>query len=475
MMRHRLTQSLTLTLVVCLVTAGFAPAVGATAESSPTGASDEQVTPRAASPADRVDVDGSAPSSNATTVTLLAYNDVQRRDDAAAGLPGPGTQNVTVVERGGVRVGYVGLADEGAMNGKTNDAIDRSGYEVRDFVTVGARKARMLERERDVDVVVALAHTGVPDAKALADASDAVDVVVVGDDEIRYPPRETSGTVVVEGVARAEYLGEIDLTVADGEVTSWEGRLIPVTESSERNETAATVVDGYRAEYGLDSNVTRSEVALDARFATNYHRESNYGNYVTDSMRRATGADVAVQNAGGIRSNAVYGPGNLTGGDVLSTLPFGNTIHVVRVNGTELRAALASQVVTLESETGQQFGEGISQQVSGVTFEWVPHASPGQPGGEIRDLTVNGEPADPNETYTVAAPDYIATGGAGYYPVVGEPRNRTGIYTATAVLNNMRAAESIARRSRAGRAASTPPSPRRAAVGTAGTARSPCA
>jgi 2',3'-cyclic-nucleotide 2'-phosphodiesterase (5'-nucleotidase family) len=326
-----------------------------------------------------------------------------------------GTEEYTVVERDGVRVGFLGVVDRGATYGKTNINFSAEGVTVEDYVNDSVATADYLTEEEDVDVVVVLAHTGIPDAQAIAEADDGdIDVIAVGDDEQYYPPNETSGTIITEAEARAEYLGEINLTVSDGEVTAWNGRLVDVRNSSvEKNETAVDIIEQYRGEVSLDSTVAYSEVALDSRFATNYHRESNYGNLITDAMRNASGADVAITNAGGIRSNSIYGPGNITGGDVFNTLPFANTLVTVELNGTELEQVLASQVVTLESETGQQFGEEISQQTSGVQFEWVPHED-APPEDRVRDLHVNGEPVRPDETYTVAVNSYIADGGSGY-------------------------------------------------------------
>ena len=333
-----------------------------------------------------------------------------------------GTREYEIVERDGVRVGYIGLVDEGATYGKTNVDFAEEGITLENFTRDGPDTAEYLKSERDVDVVVALAHTGVPEAEDLAEADEgAIDVIAAGDDEIYYPPRETSDTVITEGLARAQYLGELNLTVEDGDVTDWEGRLIQTNTSGvERNATASEIIRGYRANASLDENITTSTVPLDATFATNYHEESNYGNLVTDAMRAGGDADVAITNAGGIRSDAVYGPGNVTGGDVFSTLPFENTLVTVELTGAELKDALASQVVTLESETGSEFGEEISQQTSGVRFEWVPHEGVDE---QVRDVHVNANgpdetadwrPLDEDATYSVAVNSFMADGGSGY-------------------------------------------------------------
>ncbi|MFW5939745.1 MAG: bifunctional metallophosphatase/5'-nucleotidase [Halolamina sp.] len=329
-----------------------------------------------------------------------------------------GTESTQVVDRGGVSVGIIGLADEGATYGKTNIDFEAEGVTVEDFTETGPAEARRLRDEGDVDVVVALAHTGVPQAETLAeaDADDDIDVIVVGDDELEYPPEEVDGSIVSEAQARAAYLSEIELTVEDGEVTGWDGELIEVTEDVEKDPTASEIINDYRDE-GFDEVIAESETALDARFSPSYHRETGYGNLITDAMRERVDADVAITNAGGIRSDAVYGPGEITAGDVFNTLPFPNTVVSLELTGEELVETLESQIVTLESDTGQEFGEEVSQQVSGVRFEWVPHEDADE---QVRDVRVGGEPLDPEATYEVAVNDYMAGGGTGF-PLEDKP------------------------------------------------------
>ena len=375
---------------------------------------------------------------NASNYPWLAANVVNE----STGEPIAGTQAYEIVERDGVRVAFVGLAD-GAIKPKTAVDFEDSGVEVRDYREVGPSVARQLKEEQNVDVVVALAHIGVPDAKELAraDSGDNIDVIAVGDDEQYYPPAETSGSVITEAVARAEYVGELNLTVENGDVTSWNGRLVSTEGVPKDAEASATISEAR--EVGLNEVVARTGTPLDARFATNYHRESNYGNLITDAMRAESGAQVAITNAGGIRSNRVYGPGNLTVGDVSNVLPFANTLVTVELTGAELKETLASQLVTLESDTGQAFGEEISQQVSGVTFEWVPHEDV-PPGERIRDVRVGGEPLDPEQTYTVTVNSYMAGGGSGY-PLEDAPRvSETNKVLATVVVEYLQEQGTVA-------------------------------
>ena len=322
--------------------------------------------------------------------------------DTETGDPVSGTEPYTVVEQDGVKVDVVGLVDE-KIKSKTAVDFAEQGYELQDYNDVGSEYATKLKEEENVDVVVALGHFAVPVAKDLAANTEHVDVVLVGDDEIEYAPQETDGVVISEAEARAEFLGELNLTVENGEVTDWNGRLIPTTENVTKDENVSDIISTARGEQ-LSKVAGETETDLDARFASNYHDETALGNLVTDAARWQTGADVAVTNAGGIRSNAQYGTGDVTAGDVFSMLPFNNHLVTMELTGEQLETVLQSQVVTLQSETGQQYGAEAQLQVSGVTYEWL-----GQEADDnIRSLYVNGEPVDTDATYTVTVNSYMS-------------------------------------------------------------------
>ena len=379
--------------------------------------------------------DGFANASAASEFPWLAANLVNE----STGEPIRGANGTYVVERDGVRIGFVGLVDE-AIIGKTALDFDEAGIELRDFAAVGPERAEYLKEQRNVDVVVALAHIGVPESEELARADDgAIDLIVTGDDEVLHPPAETSGTTIVEAGSEATHLAETNLTLSNGEVTAVNGRLIEVTEGMPRNESVLGIIERAR-ETGLDRVVGRSTVELNATSEANYHRETALGNAITDAFRAETGANVAITNAGGIRTDEVYPPGNVTVGDATSILPFTNTLVTVRLNGSQLREVLASQVVTLSSEEGQQYGTEISQQVSGVRFEWVPHE-----GAEptIRDVYVNRAGPDEeanwtrlreDENYTVTVNSFMAGGGDGY-PLENATRvSESGVLYSTAFI-----------------------------------------
>ena len=100
-------------------------------------------------------------------------------------------------------------------------------------------------------------------------------------------------------------------------------------------------VEAYLArlseELGVEIGTTAVE--LDSRRRVVRSRETGIANLITDAMRIATGADVALINGGGIRADKVYPPGTvLTRRDLQSELPFGDKTVVLEVSGADLRA-----------------------------------------------------------------------------------------------------------------------------------------
>ena len=134
-------------------------------------------------------------------------------------------------------------------------------------------------------------------------------------------------------------------------------------------------------------------------------RETPFANYIADTMRASVDADVALTNGGGIRSSQVYEPGDITRRDIVAILPFMNTIVLVDVSGATILAALENGVSRVEH------GDGRFAHVSGMAYVWDPGADPGE---RIVEVTVDGEPLDEAETYTLATNDFLLAGGDGY-------------------------------------------------------------
>lgn len=121
------------------------------------------------------------------------------------------------------------------------------------------------------------------------------------------------------------------------------------------------------------------------------------GNLVTDAMRAAGGADVAVHNTLGLRGNIPAGP--VTDQIMTHILPFDNGLIVLHLKGADFIELLKDA-----------FASGKYLYPSGMTFEV-------DSGPRAVEVTVNagfGKVFSKDAVYRVAMPSYLAEKRAGY-------------------------------------------------------------
>ncbi|MEJ2037059.1 MAG: 5'-nucleotidase C-terminal domain-containing protein, partial [Maritimibacter sp.] len=211
-------------------------------------------------------------------------------------------------------------------------------------------------------------------------------------------------TAYVETSIDGEILSPIDLNVSidvkdDGSrKVSWEPafRFIDTATVTPDPETQK-MVDAFNAQLDTSLEVTigTSTTELDSRRNMVRSQETSMGNLITDAMRAAVGADIAITNGGGIRGDRTYDAGaTLTRRDVLTELPFGNVTVMTEIPGSQVLAALENGVSQVEN------GAGRFPQVSGMSFTYDPSADA---GSRVRDVMVGGEPLDLDKLYTSKA------------------------------------------------------------------------
>ena len=320
--------------------------------------------------------------------------------DRRSGAPFGGAERTRLVTLGGIAVGFFGvtLTDTAHTSSPGTDVVFHDPLPA-------ARAAVEDLRRRGARVVVALTHQPMADDRALA-AGAEVDLVLGGHEHEPLVAEERRALVIKPG-SDARYLVRIDLWLTR------EGRLVERTwtfqEVSARvpsDPALAALVEGYAAQTRqvLGTVVGRSTVPLEARSSRLRTSETNLGNFVADVMRERMGADVALQNGGGIRSEQVFPAGPITRGDVLAFLPFANVAVKLEMRGADLRQVLEQGLGDLERQGG-----GFLQ-VSGLTLSYDPSRPA---GGRVLAVKVAGAVLDEARTYVVATNDYSLRGGDG--------------------------------------------------------------
>lgn len=134
------------------------------------------------------------------------------------------------------------------------------------------------------------------------------------------------------------------------------------------------------------------------------------GTLIADAMLARVadqGVTIAIQNGGGVRASIDAGP--VTMGEVLTVLPFQNTLSTFEVTGAVVLAALENGV----SEVAE--GAGRFPQVAGLKFTFDAAAPVGARVSEVMVAEGGSFVAiDPAKTYRLVSNNFVRNGGDGY-------------------------------------------------------------
>ena len=136
------------------------------------------------------------------------------------------------------------------------------------------------------------------------------------------------------------------------------------------------------------------------------------GVLITDAMLdrvKDQGVHIAIQNSGGIRAN--LDAGKVTMGEVLTVLPFQNTLSTFEVSGATLLPTLENGVSQVEE------GAGRFPHFAGLSFTFDPKAEVGQRVADVQVLERRHfDPPNLSKLYSVVSNNYVRNGGDGYAP-----------------------------------------------------------
>jgi len=413
-----------------------------------------------------------------------------------------------VVERGGRRIGIVGIDVAGKTKASSNPD---PGTRFLDERTTAQAQIDEL-RAGGVDIVVLLTHVGYRADLELAQVLSGVDVIVGGDSHTLlgeqfeafglspagpYPTRLTNAdgdlVCVVQAWQYTWVLGVLDVSFDEaGRVTRCGGQPVLIVGSDfrrhgeplagaaldrAREEVDASPVLGhfapdpaservlevYRSGIGQFTGEKLAEVPqrLCLRRVPGSHDRSRDGApgcaERTDAQggdaqalaaeaflaqgQRFGGAEVAIQNGGGVRNGLAEG--TFTVGDAYLALPYKNTLVRLQMTGAELRRVLEEAVDYFLADLSAN--SGAYPYAAGL--RWNVDLARSSAAGRLTDIEFwNGaawEPLDDARSYRVMANDYIAAGRDGYVgfaAIGGERREDTFLDYAQALVDYARSA-----------------------------------
>ncbi|MCM3668115.1 5'-nucleotidase C-terminal domain-containing protein [Mesobacillus maritimus] len=334
-----------------------------------------------------------------------------------------------IKEVNGEKVGIFGLTTE-----ETADISSPGSIAFENYLTAAEKAVKDLEAQ-GVNKIIALTHIGYDDNAAidndliLAEKVEGIDIIVGGHShtalkEPKVVAEDETPTVIAQTGNGNSNLGVLNVEFDEnGVIAAHSGQLVPIKDQV-ADQKAVEVLEPYKTKV---NEVAQQEIGVTTEIALENPRtdgdntkpsvrknETILGNLITDGMlekaKSFTGENVimALQNGGGIRAAIDAGP--ITVGEVITVLPFGNTLATMDLTGAELKEAFEISVGNYPEENG-----GFLH-IAGGKVEFDSTKPVGERVVSVKYLDDNGEYVEvqDEETYTIATNAFTAKGGDGY-------------------------------------------------------------
>lgn len=332
-------------------------------------------------------------------------------------------QSNKVFDVDGIKVGVFGLSTpETVYKSHPNNT---KGLDF-DQVLSSAQDSIKDLKAKGAEVIVLLSHLGTDLASevntfTLLDElsnKDDIDVIIDGHSHSLYPNgNEYKGSFIASAGQHFNNIGVTTITMKEDGSKIPASRMINVSDeevvNAKENQEVFDLINQYESENEkvLSQVIGHTTTELDGLREHVRTRETNLADLITDAMRIATGADAALTNGGGIRAS--IDAGEITMGEALTVLPFGNLVTVIETTGKDIVDAINHGASKYPNPNG-----GFPQ-VSGI--EYTIDTSSGEV--KIVNVKIGGEPVDLAKTYKLATNDFMAVGGDGYTMFEGAYQN----------------------------------------------------
>ena len=320
-----------------------------------------------------------------------------------------------VKEIEGVKVGVFGLAtNETAYKTNPNNVTGLNFGTDEEVIKDAQDMVKDLEKQ-GCDIIVGVAHLGIDNDSSLkstelAKKVDGIDLIIDGhshSDKDEY--QKVDDTIITSTGQHFENAGLVSIKydtkndklveLLPQEISAKEFEKI--AEDKEVSEVIENIKKGQ--ETILNKVIGNTPILLDGERSSVRFGHTNLGRLMTNSMLTETNADIALTNGGGIRASIDVG--DITKGEVLSVLPFGNYIVTIEATGQNIIDAL---------NHGFEVGAGKFPHFAGMDVKVKEIKSKDTIKYEVKSITIDGKPIDKKAKYTVATNDFMAVGGDEY-------------------------------------------------------------
>ena len=309
----------------------------------------------------------------------------------------------TVKEIEGVRIGFMGLNDPDVpvrQNPIFSEGITFSG-----IGKALKQKIDEVKMNENLDALFLVTHIGVFKQVELANnpIAEHVDYILGNDTHERLrKPIEGTYAKVTEPGAFGSFVGKLTLHFVDGKLVGDDYELIDVDpEVFPADDGIQKLVEREKAPYKdhLETVLGFTEKPI-YRYLT---VENPMDNMITDAARWKTGVDIAISN--GFRFGNPIVPENgkpapITRANLWNLLPVNEKVKTAKASGKQIKDWLEKEMHNAFSQNPTERFGGWLVRFSGMK---VNFNSQNERGNRINTITVNGEPMQDDEHYTISA------------------------------------------------------------------------
>ena len=236
----------------------------------------------------------------------------------------------TIIERGGIKFGFVGLVTnfaDGYPDGQ------KSNFEGLTFPSPFEKAVELQSLRKECDVLVLISHLGDDMDRVLTVDAPEYDLIVGGHTHtVLAEGQEYNGTLITQTGKSLKNLGVTVIEMKGNEITRLENRLVALADYAEDEEMKAAVEVYYKDPY-LSAPIGSSKVQLS---------KVGLANFMAESIAKRTKSDVGLYHFGGVRVDSLRKEG-ISIGDVFTLEPFSSTIYTAQMTTEQIRGMIINK------------------------------------------------------------------------------------------------------------------------------------
>ena len=309
-----------------------------------------------------------------------------------------GLKPYVIKKIGGMKVAVIGVLTDKIK--EEGDPSKVEGLTFKNSIETVKGYTEEVRKKEDVDLVVVLSHQGDEYDDELA--KKVKNVVIIGGHSHKKSIKDINGNIIVKSGTKGKHVGHLHLVVdkEDNNLSVCYHELVTVPGDLEPDPEVAKII----APVVQEAERKKEEVIGSTDFDLDHNRletkESTMGDFVTDVLRKAAGADLSFIASSELRDQIFKGEVDF--GELYRVLPRDDSQNIC----IDLTGAQVKNIMENSAKEPKNY-----LQASGISLDM----DRSKPLGSMTDnIKINGKPLDPEKSYRVVINDILVTGPCGY-------------------------------------------------------------